>query len=292
MADLRTCDEALFLAPPEPMPAIEASFDNAFVGVGDLPCRKLFRRTMADRVGRAAGGAGAGSSTSWDRWRPAGVQLVLARADACRAACRVRCRGARRPATTRWVCRPAAARGCGSTASLPGRLTPFTRNRPQRAEIGCGCTRARTCCCCTWRSCASATRPSSSSCAGATARPAVLAVPGDAEVLEQLRRHDGGGCASIARLMGPSRCGCCCRSRQTMPLTFRLRGVGAGNAIPKIAERVVTVPAGASEVGVRAGYELSARLSRAGRLGRGRRDAARPQARSAGSPIRAWSPSR
>ena len=36
--------------PPEPMPAPAASFDNRFAGVGDLPCRKLFRRTMAGRT--------------------------------------------------------------------------------------------------------------------------------------------------------------------------------------------------------------------------------------------------
>jgi hypothetical protein len=48
---LADIEERPFLAPPERLPPeTQAEFVNGFRGIGDLPCRKLFRRTMAKRV--------------------------------------------------------------------------------------------------------------------------------------------------------------------------------------------------------------------------------------------------
>ena len=48
---LTDIEEQPFLAAPEPLPPeTQAQFVNGFRGIGDLPCRKLFRRDMADRL--------------------------------------------------------------------------------------------------------------------------------------------------------------------------------------------------------------------------------------------------
>ena len=48
---LADIEERPFPGEPEPLPPeTQAQFVNGFRGIGDLPCRKLFRRTMAERI--------------------------------------------------------------------------------------------------------------------------------------------------------------------------------------------------------------------------------------------------
>ena len=74
---------------------------------------------------------------------------------------------------------------------------------------------------------------------GRDARPARLAVPapGGAALLDASAPASRQGARLDREAYVASRCGCCCPSRPIRPLTFRLSGVGAGNAIPAIAER-------------------------------------------------------
>jgi hypothetical protein len=237
--------EELFLAPPEPMPAAKASFDNRFAGVGDLPCRKLFKCRMAGRTVDVPTepiwtehklGVDAARLEFSSFWHvPTHVQrfgecVVEVAEDSAYALGLETCGGARL-----WVDgEPAAA------------LTPFTRNQPQRAEVR---LRLR----------AGGNRlllHMEELCERDTtffvelrwldARPAMLAVPGELAALDALRRamkdvrlDREAYRAEPVRLLWSEAVGA--------PLAFRLRGVGAGNAIPEIAERVVEVPAGAVE---------------------------------------------
>ncbi|HMR33408.1 MAG TPA: hypothetical protein PKA13_22405 [Geminicoccaceae bacterium] len=267
-------EERTFLAPPEPMPAPEASFDNRFAGVGDLPCRKLFRRTTAERRVEPPAGTGwteyqlgvdAARLEFSSFWHvPTHVQrLAECLVEVARAGeygIRIEtCGGARL-----WVDgEPAAA------------LLPFTRNQPQSAAA-------------TLRLRAGANTfllHMEELCERDTTffvelrwldtRPAALAVPGEATALAALRRtmatlrldREAYGSEPVRLLWDDP---------TPLPLTFRLRGVGAGNAIPEIAERAVDVPAGAVEAsfgpgdGFPQGYhELGVLAEAAGlRLGR------------------------
>lgn len=239
--------QELFLAPPAPMPAPTASFDNRFAGVGDLPCRKLFRRTMAERTvpppavldgteyKLGIDSARLEFSSFWhlpthvERFAEGVVEVAETGSYALSL---TTCGGARL-----WVeGEPAAS------------LTPFTRNQPRTAEIGL-------------RLQAGANRlllHMEELCERDTTfvvelrwqdpRPAVLAVEGDAPTLAALRQVMAGAAFDREaygdepvrlRWPGPA----------TIPLRLSLRGVGAGNAIPAIPERVVEVPAGAMEAG-------------------------------------------
>ncbi len=237
-------ESSLFLAPPEPMPVLEASFDNRFAGVGDLPCRKLFRRTMADRiVPLPAEPAWTGYKLGVDAARlefssfwhvPTHVQrLAACELEVERGgdyAIRIEtCGGARL-----WV-------GDGAAATL----TPFTRNRPQSLDTA---LRLR----------AGANRlllHMEELCERDTTffvelcwldrRPAVLAVPGDPAILQALQRvmeslslDREAYTGQEVRLVWPE--------PLPRPLTFGLRGVGAGNAIPEIAGRHVIAERGAT----------------------------------------------
>ena len=238
-------EQSPFLAPPEPMPAPDASFDNRFAGVGDLPCRKLFRRIMANRSVKPPAvldgteyklGVDAARLEFSSFWHvPTHVQrfaecvVEVGQAGDYEVAIET-CGGARL-----WVDGEPAAH-----------LLPFTRNQPgsrmAALQLRAGanalllhmeelCERDTTFFVeLRWRD----------------SRPAVLAVPGDGAVLEALRglmataRLDREGYArEPVRLLW--------RDPAPIPLTLRLRGVGAGNAIPPIADRLVEIPAGAAE---------------------------------------------
>lgn len=236
-------EESLFLAPPEPMPAPDASFDNRFAGVGDLPCRKLFHRDMAGRsVEPPAGPAWTEYKLGVESARlefssfwhvPTHVQRF--------AECLLEVEQAGDYEIDIETCGGARLWVDGAPAAA---LVPFTRNQPRsgraalRLRAGANtlllhmeelCERDTTFFVeLRWRD----------------ARPAVLGVAGDGRVLEALRRtmatarldREGYGNEPVRLLW---------QEPAPIPLTFRLRGVGAGNAIPEIAERAVGVPEGA-----------------------------------------------
>lgn len=269
---LTPVEAALFKAPPEPMPpATRSRFVNAFVGVGDLPCRRLFRRTMAERevtlptrldwVEHALGIAAPRLEFSSFWHRPTHVR-----------------RFARTTLTVdRPGLHPLAVETCGGLwlwvdRVAAGRFTPFSRNRPQTAELALRleegrhelillteelCERDTTWVAgLTWRS-------------EAAARLGVLA-PGGAAALDQLRRQAAGlrldreaYADEPLRLLLPE--------PAEHELTLRLEGAGHGNAEPPVRPRLARVPHGGriADLGragdVPAGYrELSVTLELAG----------------------------
>lgn len=237
--------EVPFLAPPEPMAAPEARFDNRFAGVGDLPCRKLFRRTMA---GRAV------VPPAEPAWTEHKLGIDAARLEfssfwhvpthvECLADCVIEVAQAGDYDITVETCGGARLWVGGEPAAA---LTPFTRNQGQLVEAR---LRLRACpnhillhmeeLCerdttffveLRWRD----------------ARPGRLGVEGDAGALASLRRLMAGVRLDQELYTGgPVRL--VWAEPADRPVDLCLRGVGRGNAIPEIAERRVAVGAGTTE---------------------------------------------
>jgi hypothetical protein len=243
---LAPVEERPFLAPPEPMPAATTSrFVNAFVGVGDLPCRKLFRRTMADREIRLPERIAWAEHSFAPRLELSSFWHVPTHV--CRLArCFVEVGAAGAYAVEVETCGGARL---WSNRQPVARFTPFMRNRPLTAECRIELTAGRTelillleelcerdttwVAGITWRD----------------PRPARLSVPapGGATALDRLRRTAAGArldreayVAEPVRLLLPE--------PAAEPFELALVGAGHGNAVPHIPERRVAVPAGAAAV--------------------------------------------
>jgi hypothetical protein len=235
-------EERPFLAEPEPMPAATpARVADAYWRIGDLPCRKLLRRTLLERVVEAPAAldwvehgmaARLEVSSFWhvptQVWRFARTLIEVEAAG--HYALRVTtCGGA-----TLWV---------GGTAAAS--WTPFTRNRPSGADIHLALAAGRNEILLRLEELCERDTVWLVELTWQDERPARLLVPapGGAATLDHLRRlagslrldREGYGTEPV-RLLLPE--------PAAVPLTVTLSGVGKGNAIPEIAARQVVVPAG------------------------------------------------
>jgi hypothetical protein len=243
---LSDIEEHPFLAEPEPLPPeTQAQFVNGFRGIGDLPCRKLFRCTMAERVLElprsiawreydvGANGRRLEFSSFWHV--PTHVQRFARSFVSVESSGGYRIRLETCGGIRLWV-----------NGGLAHRFTPFTRNEPQRTELRLKlpagrselilhleelCERDTT-----WtfellwqdeRS-------------GQVSLPA----PGGAAVLDHLRNVVAGVCLDREAYEGNTPVRLLLPQVAATSLTFRLSGVGRGNAIPHIGERVATVSSG------------------------------------------------
>jgi hypothetical protein len=243
---LADIEERPFLAPPEPLPPeTQAEFVNGFRGIGDLPCRKLFRRTMAERAVELPDrtlwqefslGADSGRLEFSSFWHvPAHVQCFARTFLEVEGSSEHRVRLETCGGVRLWVNRQPVAS-----------FTPFTRNQPQHTEVrpplAAGrneiilhleelCERDTT-----WVVGLVWIGP----------RPARLSLPapGGAAALAHL--------ATIAKdlrldreaYVGDQPVRLLLPKPAAVPLSFRLRSIERGNAIPEIAELATTVSPG------------------------------------------------
>ena len=243
---LTDIEEQPFLAPPETLPPeTHARFVNGFRGVGDLPCRKLFRSAMAERVV---------DLPEWVAWQeydlgsdaphlefssfwhvPTQVQRfarTLVEVDlSSHYLVRVEtCGGVRIWVDGRHV----------------ARFTPFARNQPQQTELRLPLAAGRNELLLHLEELCERDTTWVMALVWLDQRPARLSVPapGGATVLEALA-----GIAKGLRLdreiyEGEQPVRILLPRPAEVPLTIRLSGIGRGNAIPHIPERVRAVSSG------------------------------------------------
>jgi hypothetical protein len=246
---LTDIEEQPFLAPPEPLPPeTQARFVNGFRGVGDLPCRKLFRRDMAERVVELPEsiawqdydlGADAPHLEFSSFWHvPTHVQrfarsfvevehtgIYLLRVETCGG-------------VRLWVAGRAVAR-----------FTPFARNQPRQTEVRLPLVAGRNELVLHLEELCERDTTWVVALVWLDERPARLSVPapGGAAVL--------GGLAVAAKRLrldrevyeGEQPIRILLAQPAEVPLTIRLSGIGRGNAIPDIPERVTTVSPGSDK---------------------------------------------
>jgi hypothetical protein len=244
---LADIEERPFLAPPEPLlPEIQAEFVNGFRGIGDLPCRKLFRRTMAKRVVELPNrtlwqefslGADSGRLEFSSFWHvPTHVQRFARTFLEVEGSGEHRVRLETCGGVRLWVNRRPVAS-----------FTPFTRNQPQHTEVRLPlvagrneiilrledlCERDTTWIVgLVWIGPRPA-RLSLPAPGGAAALAHLAAVTKDLRLDREVYEGD-----QPVRLLLPE--------PAAVPLTLRLCGIGRGNAIPDIPEQETTVSPGA-----------------------------------------------
>jgi hypothetical protein len=241
-------EERPFLAAPEPLPPeTQAVFANGFRGIGDLPCRKLFRRTMAARTVElpdpivwqeydlAVNAQRLEFSSFWHC--PTHVQryartFVAVEVGGDYLVRLLTCGGVRL-----WVDgRPAA------------RFTPFTRNEPRQTEVRLPLAAGRNEIILHLEELCERDTTWVVALVWQDARPARLSVPapGGAAVLEHLagiaqglrlanELHEGARAVRIV-LSQPA----------ALPLTLRLCGIGRGNATAPLPEASAIARAGSA----------------------------------------------
>jgi hypothetical protein len=243
---LTAIEEQPFLAEPEPLPPeSQAEFANGFRGIGDLPCRKLFRRTMADRVvalpkrilwQESSLGADAGRLEFSSFWHtPTHVQRVARTFLEVDAASDYGVRLETCGGVRLWANRWAAAR-----------LTPFTRNQPQQSEIRLPLSTGRNEIILHLEELCERDTTWVAGLVWIDPRPARLSLPapGGAAVLEHLAAMAKGMRLDREAYQGDQPVRLLLPEPAAVPLTFRLCGVERGNAIPSIPARTATVSPG------------------------------------------------
>jgi hypothetical protein len=241
---LADIEERAFLAEPEPLPPeTQAEFVNGFRGIGDLPCRKLFRRTMADRVVELPDrilwqefALDAGRLEFSSFWHTATHVQRFARtfleADTA-GDYRVQletCGGVRL-----WANRRQAAR-----------FTPFTRNQLQQAEVGIPLVTGRNEIIVHLEELCERDTTWVAELVWVDPRPARLSLPapGGAAVLEHLAAIAKGMRLDREAYEGDQPVRLLFPEPAAVPLTLRLCSIGRGNAIPGISEGSTTVSPG------------------------------------------------
>jgi hypothetical protein len=248
--------ERPFPSEPEPVPASTAArFANAFSGVGDLPCRRLFRRTMAERVVEVPAdvpwteyelGTRAKRlefSSFWHTpthvWRFARtfVEVPVAATYALRVET---CGGARLWADGA----PAAA------------FTPFTRNRPQVRDLRVPLRVGRNELLLHLEELCERDTVWFVELAWLDERSARLSVPapGGAGVLDHLRRIAAAPRLDREAYVGETPVRVLLPEPAALPLTLRLSGAGKGNIDYGVPSREVRVPPGAATADFGAGF--------------------------------------
>jgi hypothetical protein len=235
-----------FLSEPEPLPPqTQAQFVNGFRGIGDLPCRKLFRRTMAERVVALPGrtlwqeldlGANAPRLEFSSFWHtPTHVQRFARTFVEVAGEGEYRLRLETCGGVRLWVNdRPAA------------RFTPFTRNEPPQTEVRLPLAAGRNELILHLDELCERDTTWVAELVWIDPRHARLSLPAPGGVaalahLTAMARglrldHEAYQDDQPVRLLLPQ--------PAAVPLTFRLRGIGRGNAIPDIPERTTTVSPG------------------------------------------------
>jgi hypothetical protein len=243
---LADVEERPFLAEPEALPPeTQAQFVNGFRGIGDLPCRKLFRRTMAERVVELP------QSIAWQEcdlgvdarrlefssfWHvPTHVQRFarsfvdvethgdyLVRIETCG--------GARL-----WVEGHPAAR-----------FTPFARNEPREAEFRLPLAAGRNELILHLEELCERDTTWVVALVWLDGRPARISVPapGGAAALEHLAGIAKGLRLEREAYEGEQPVRILLPQPAELPVTIRLSGIGRGNATPNIAQRETTVSPG------------------------------------------------
>jgi hypothetical protein len=243
---LADMEERSFLAEPEPLPPeTQAEFVNGFRGIGDLPCRKLFRRTMAEREVELPDrilwqefslGADAGHLEFSSFWhRPTHVQRFARtflqvdtggeyglRLETCGG---IRLWANRRPAA---------------------RFTPFNRNQPRQSEIRLWFPAGRNEIILHLEELCERDTTWVAGLVWLDPRPARLSLPapGGAAVLEHLAAMAKGMRLDREAYEGDQPVRLLLPEPAAVPLTFSLHGIGRGNAIPAITARTATVSPG------------------------------------------------
>jgi hypothetical protein len=239
-------EEQQFLAEPEPLPPeTQAQFINGFRGIGDLPCRKLFRRTMAERL------VGLPDRIAWQNfdlgadaprlefssfWHvPTHVQrfartFVEVGASGDYLVRLQTCGGARL-----WVDRRPVAR-----------FTPFTRNELRQTEVRLSLVAGRNELILHLEELCERDTTWVADLVWIDPRPARLwlPAPGGAAALEHLAAMAKGLRLDREAYQGDQPVRLLLPEPAAVPLTFRLRGIGHGNAIPDIPERTTTISPG------------------------------------------------
>jgi hypothetical protein len=243
---LADIEERPFLAEPEPWPPeTQAEFVNGFRGVGDLPCRKLFRRTMAERTVALperivwqdyALGADAPRLEFSSFWHtPTHVQRFARNfidVDTSGEYCvRIEtCGGVRL-----WV--------NGRFAVL---FAPFARNQPQQSEFRLPLVAGRNELLLHLEELCERDTTWVAEFVWIDPRPAHLSLsaPGGGTVLGHLAAVARGMRLDREAYHGDQPVRLLLPQPAAMPLIFRLRGIERGNAIPDIPARTATVAPG------------------------------------------------
>jgi hypothetical protein len=244
---LADVEEQPFLADPEPLPPeTQAQFVNGFRGIGDLPCRRLFRRTMAARVVELPEaiawqefdlGAAAGRLEFSSFWHmPTHVQrfarsfLEVDEGGEYRVRLQT-CGGVRL-----WVGgRPVA------------RFAPFARNEPRQTEVRLPLAAGRNGIVLHLEELCERDTTWVAEVVWIDPRPArlLLPAPGGSAALEHLAAIAKGLRLDREAYQGDQPVRLLLPEPATVPLMFRLHGIERGNAIPDIPEQATTISPGA-----------------------------------------------